>query len=140
MAIRLHKEALLETKRIRSGYGDEMEVFDVTDIDIREIIKLAYENSNPLGKGWIHFIPGQLTDEEVDEIIEKQSASIFAVSIDYIKGRSVKLTIHNVTKVKREHGLYPEGMERFIPIDWFDHTTEQLEYILDKAVKNEEGN
>ena len=66
-------------------------MIDVTDIDKRTLIKEAYSLSVPQGRGLLHYDSAPLTDEEADEILEAQTRDGLIFSMDYVKGRAVKM-------------------------------------------------
>jgi|SRR5882762_6893106 len=107
-------------------------MIDVTNVDLKEFIKEAYNLSKPVGLGFLHFQPGDLEDADVEKILNKQSVNKDGecLSMDYINGRSCKMHIFN----KDGH--------LFIHDNWYDHTENQLKELLQKfglqeAVKEE---
>jgi hypothetical protein len=70
--------------------------------------------------GHLHFQPGDLTDKEIAAIIERFATSTFtAVGMDYVKGRSVKMTVR-----KDKDGRH------FISNRWYDHGDSALRQFL----------
>lgn len=53
-----------------------------------QIAVLAFEASNPVGMGFLHFVPG-CDDNQKAEI--KQSVGEFGLNFDYFQGRMMKL-------------------------------------------------
>jgi hypothetical protein len=51
-----------------------------------DVLRALYDNSRPLGLGFLHFIPGPMSREEAESIVEKNPSLCF----DYVKGRVVK--------------------------------------------------
>lgn len=101
-------------------------MIDVSDINLASLIGAAYARSRPQGMGHYHFQPGPLPQEELEKILahrrfntERQKGS---VSMDYVLGRAVKLTVH----------LVGDGADakRFIPARWFDHSDHDLISLL----------
>lgn len=94
-------------------------MIDITNCNLRELVQAAYELSVPQGLGFMHFRPSPLTEEEISGILTRhEHDNICAVSMDYIHGRSVKLTVY-----KKEDRLW-------IDHEWYDHTTEDLNLLL----------
>lgn len=93
------------------------QMIDVTDVPLRELVKAAYNPSRAQGLGAFHYMPGGLSDEEVDRIIDGGRESI-PISIDYVKGRSCKFTVFG-----------HEG-RRYIRHYWYDHSDDQLRDLL----------
>ena len=87
---------------------------DVSHLDVRKLVRAAYDNSRPQGLGFLHAKDGTLTDEEVDEIVQSDGTA----SMDYVNGRSCKFHI------------YADGDQRYINKSWYDHTDEQLQTVL----------
>lgn len=88
----------------------------VTEANLIELIKKAYELSVPLGMGFFHFTEGSLTDEEAKAMIVDDS--FCPISLDYIRGRSCKMNV------------YKKEGELIIRAPWYDHTTKALKELL----------
>jgi len=102
----------------------EMEI-DITGINLIEFIKEVYRLSVPAGMGWLHFIEGELTDEEAKEILDIwKKDKQFALDMDYIGGRACKMIVF-----RKDRG----GKEIFIHSPWHDHTDIQLAKLLKAA-------
>lgn len=86
---------------------------DVTDIDPRLMIQTAYNGSRPQGLGLLHYVPGDLDEATLDEIMERAEKDDPRghVHIDYLRGRSMKFHIWN----DRDAG------RRYFNLDWYDH-------------------
>ena len=98
-------------------------MINVTKAKIIEIVKVAYDLSAPQGMGFVHFQEGGLTDEEAEAIINRcKNSPYYAVDMDYIKGRAVKLAVAK------------EGDKLFIPDSWYDHSEEQLQELLRRVL------
>lgn len=92
---------------------------NITGVNLIEFVKEVYRLSAPAGLGWLHFIKGELTDEEAKKILDIwKNDRQFALEMDYIKGRACKMAVSR--KVKN---LY-------IRSPWYDHTDMQLEKLL----------
>ncbi len=92
-------------------------MIDVTNVDMVEFVKAVYDLSQPQGMGFLHFTPTPLTDAEAKGIIQKDGT----VNMDYIKGRSCKMS------VRLENG------KKYIWDTWYDHTNEQLAQLLERV-------
>jgi hypothetical protein len=92
-------------------------MIDVTDIDLRALVKNAYAYSRPQGLGFLHSQSGPLDEATVDEILAC-GCEQYPVDMDYIKGRAVKLTVFN------------KGGKLWITDRWYDHTEHQLKDML----------
>lgn len=99
---------------------------EITGCDLRALVRKAYELSSPRDLGFLHFQPGPLADEQVEHIVSYEQrvrpASHIALSMDYVNGRAVKLTVF-----KHAGCLY-------IPPRWYDHTAEEHAQLVE-AVK-----
>ena len=92
---------------------------DITGIDLRKLVKEAYNLSQPQGLGFIHFQPGPLPEEDVNEILSRfEDDERYAVSMDYVRGRAVKLHV------------WQEGDRLFTDARWYDHSDAQLRLLL----------
>ncbi len=101
---------------------EEYNMIDVTDCDLRVLVKEAYNLSVPMGMGFLHYTPAELTDDEVNELIDMDPHNQWPVHLDYVKGRAVKF------------GVKREGDRLVIPRDdWYDHTPDQLQELLKRA-------
>ena len=96
---------------------------EITGAPLETIVRAAYAPSTPRGLGHLHFQDGDLTDDEVSEIVGRfASSSMTAVGMDYVKGRSVKMTVR-----KDADGRL------WIKNRWYDHGDGQLRSFL-KAI------
>mgnify|MGYP000268076861 CR=1 FL=1 len=95
------------------------DMIEVTKEQIPALIKGAYDLSEPVGMGALHFTPEPLTDEEVKDLINEDST----VHMDYVKGRQCKFSVF---KDKDTDKFY-------IRNKWFDHSDMQLEALLKMA-------
>jgi len=95
---------------------------DVTGIDLIKFIREVYKLSIPAGLGRLHFIEGDLTDEEAKEISDIwKNDKQFALEMDYIKGRACKMAV------------FRDRNRIYIRSPWYDHTDMRLTMLL-KAV------
>jgi hypothetical protein len=58
---------------------------DITGLDKAAVLAALYNNSKPLGMGYRHFDPADMTTEQARAILEKQT------NFDYLKGRVMKI-------------------------------------------------
>lgn len=79
------------------------------DTDLSDLLRRAFDMSRPQGLGYLHHRPEPLTDAEADLCFE---GGPVAASADYIRGRSVKLTVW-----RRKDA---PGYE--VHDHWFDHS------------------
>lgn len=56
-------------------------------MDKAEVLAALYNNSQPLGMGFIHYTPEDMTKEEAAKILATQT------SFDYLKGRVMKIDL-----------------------------------------------
>lgn len=97
-------------------------MIDLTGVDLVDLVKAAYDLSVPQGMGVIHFTPEALTDEEASVLLSRESGSrSVALSLDYVKGRAVKLTV------------WRDGETLTTRDEWFDHSPEQFRELLDRV-------
>ena len=91
-------------------------MIDITGIDLVKAVQEAYALSSPQGLGYLHYQEGGLTEDEAREFVHEDNRC--PVSLDYVKGRSCKVTVF-----KREGKL-------FIRSAWYDHSEAQLKELL----------
>jgi len=92
-------------------------MIDVTGVPLKSLIAAAYGLSVPQGLGILHFKPGSLSDEEVDEILRMGTPRI-PVSMDYVKGRACKFTV------------FANDGKHYINNRWYDHSDVVLGVLL----------
>jgi hypothetical protein len=97
-------------------------MIEITGVDLRELVKAAYDLSQPQGLGFIHYIPGPLSDKEADEIIKSSERGEIAVCMDYVKGRAVKMAAR-----QKDGKLYIDN-------SWFDHPPAQFVALLKRIM------
>lgn len=91
------------------------------DTDLRALVSRAFDMSNPQGMGYLHHKPGPITEEEINSVLQDSNKpGELAVRADYIRGRSVKLTVW-----KDEDGKY-----LIYGPDWLDHSPEDLNELV----------
>lgn len=100
---------------------------DVTDADLRLLVRTAYDLSSPQGLGFLHFKPEPLTDKEVDHIITRNISGWCVVSMDYVNGRACKF------------GVFKMDERLYIKDRWFDHTKEQLAELCRRCGVSEQN-
>lgn len=89
---------------------------------LKEAVKKAYELSQPVGMGILHYREGPLTDEEAQGLIDLCKGShMKLVRMDYVHGRCCKLTIY---RHPTDESL------ALIVAYWQDHTDSQLAELL----------
>ena len=117
--------------------GYTFELVDLTGVDMPRLVARAYDLSVPLGMGYLHFTPEPLTEEEVESLLADGTElpyilpKDYVLNLDYVKGRSVKL---RVLRTDRVSFPVPEGCQMWMYADWFDHSREQLEDLLEFAM------
>lgn len=100
-------------------------MIDITGVDLRKFVKEVYDLSKPQGLGFLHFKDEPLTDAEVDEIISGEGSFIrssVALGMDYINGRSCKMTVRKA-----------EGGRLEINDRWYDHSDAALSELLKRV-------
>lgn len=95
---------------------------EVTEIDPRLLVQVAFSGSRPQGLGFIHHRPGGLDEETLNEIIErsKEARVPGEIDLDYVHGRSMKFHV----RVDAETG------KRYIDLDWYDHSREATKHLV----------
>jgi len=102
---------------------DTSDMIEITGASLREIVKAAYSLSQPRGLGFLHFTPGDMSDEQAAEIVSMQHRDPrIALNLDYVGGRAVKLTVWRDT----ENRLWTARK-------WYDHSAQDLRDLL-KAI------
>lgn len=100
---------------------------DITKADLIEVVKAAYDLSNPVGMGILHYTEEPLSDEEAKQLIDEGSRGKFSpcVSMDYVKGRCCKFSVWHI-----------DG-KLYIRKDWYDHTKADVDKLLEMVGLNE---
>jgi hypothetical protein len=95
---------------------------EITGVDLVALVQRAYDLSTPVGLGRLQYVPGPLSREDAACLVQEHATRArFAVSLDYVRGRAVKLDVW------RADGA-PERL--FLPPEWYDHTDEQRARLL----------
>lgn len=88
----------------------------ISEDSLDPLVRNAYALSSPQGLGFLHAEKGEIDDETVRDILECNEGPFNRVSMDYVKGRAIKL---NVFRDKVRDTLYMEA-DRERP--WYDHS------------------
>ena len=91
---------------------------DITGVMLPEFVKAVYNISGPQGLGILHYTPEELTNDEVNEVLDATWFGSVALNMDYVKGRACKMVVF-----KDEDSIY-------INYPWFDHTHEDFVSLL----------
>lgn len=93
---------------------------DVTEIDPRLLVQVAYSGSRPQGLGYLHAKGGGLDEETLNAIIARSEGEYRKgeINLDYVHGRSMKF------HVRFENG------RRYLDLDWYDHGREATKRLL----------
>lgn len=99
-----------------------MNRIDTTGVDLKDLIRHVYDLSLPQGLGFLHYQSGSLTDDEIQQVLDRQEKEKLpghvALYLDYIKGRSCKMLV------------FRDGDNLFIHDQWMDHYDTDLEKLL----------
>jgi len=93
-------------------------MIDLTGVNLVALVKQAYALSQPRGLGRLAYEPDVLSDADAQALIDRSQSASIAVSLDYVKGRGVKLVVF-----RRDGRLEIQDA-------WYDHTTAQLTALL----------
>lgn len=101
---------------------DTRDLIEVTEVDSRLIIQVAYSGSRPQGLGFLHVRPGGLDEKTLNEIIARSHTEIRKgeVHLDYLHGRSMQFHI----RVDSETG------KKYVGLDWYDHSREATKHLV----------
>jgi hypothetical protein len=77
------------------------------NVDLVKLVQAAYQLSMPQGLGFLHYQAGGLTDDEAKAFIKDGRTPVY---LDYVKGRSCKLSVS-----RDEDGMLYVGDK------WYDH-------------------
>jgi|HubBroStandDraft_6_1064221.scaffolds.fasta_scaffold248888_1 hypothetical protein len=94
---------------------------DVTEIDPRLLVQVAYSGSRPQGLGFLHARPGGLDEATLNAIMEDAEKSFprpGEINLDYLHGRSMKFHVRVVDERK------------YIDLDWYDHGREATKHLV----------
>ncbi len=99
-------------------------MINVTDVPLEELAKAAYSLSVPVGMGMLHFVEGELSDQDAKELVDSYALNTrIALSMDYVKGRCCKF---HVRRNKEDSTLW-------IDDKWYDHSDGQLQKLLERT-------
>lgn len=93
-------------------------MINCTKVDLVKLAQEAYRLSKAQGLGFLHFTSEPLSKEEAEQYMHKDD-KFMRLSMDYVHGRAVKLTVR-----KEKDG------ELSLPDSWYDHTNEQYKELL----------
>jgi len=62
-------------------------MIDIKGLNKAEVLAALYNNSKPLGLGFLHFDPTNMTVEEAENILKETT------DFDYLKGRVMKVNL-----------------------------------------------
>jgi hypothetical protein len=60
---------------------------DISGLEKWAVLKVLYDRTNPQGMGFLHFVEGDMSEEEARAIVER------TLVFDYLKGRVMKVDI-----------------------------------------------
>ncbi len=64
-----------------------MSKINIKGLEKWEVFKALYDNAQPLGMGWLQFVPGNISEEEAKQAVEQY------IYFDYYRGRVMKVDI-----------------------------------------------
>lgn len=64
----------------------------IAGLDKALVLAALYNNSKPLGMGYLHFTPQPMTKDEAEAILADSASKYF----DYLKGRVMKIKLEGV--------------------------------------------
>lgn len=91
----------------------------VTGTSLEALVKAAYALSHPIGLGYLHARPGELSDADAAEIVAYGVGKRNAVYMDYVHGRCCKFYVYRDV----------QG-DLWINKNWYDHSQSQLQQLL----------
>jgi len=94
-------------------------IIDVSEVNLIELVKEAYNLSVPVGLGFLHYTPEPLTSQEAANLINLNEK--YVVSLDYVNGRAVKF------------GVFKHENKFYIKNHWYDHTKQNLQDLLERV-------
>lgn len=107
-------------------FGDSTRYIEITGVDLELFVKEAYDLSRPQGMGFLHYTPGPLPQDIVEDLLSMKWSGHVKIDIDYVLGRAVKMAV------------WEEDDRMFIRSDWFDHSEYALRELLHRVgVKHE---
>lgn len=75
-----------------------MQKLDISKVSKARLLAALYNNSKPLGLGFLHYTPEHMTEEQAAELLQNQTY------FDYLKGRVMKVDLSG-------DELYPGGYD-----------------------------
>lgn len=79
-------------------------MINISDLDKAEVLCALYNQARPLGMGFLHYIPGDLSLEEARKLLTQQTY------FDYLKGRVMKVDLRSgaldVRLYERDNGPF----------------------------------
>jgi len=91
---------------------------NISHLSKAEVLRRLYNASHPLGMGYLHFTPEDMTLEEAEDIIENMDSK--KLYFDYLNGRVMKVNITG-------DSVDPWGYDR-------DHGEGALEKLIEDSV------
>ena len=95
-------------------------MIEIKEHQIKELVKAAYNMSSPVGMGFLHATPADMTDEEAEALIDMDSERR-VVGMDYVKGRQCKFSI-----LKLDGKFAVQGA-------WYDHSDREYAILLNSV-------
>lgn len=65
-------------------------MIDISGLEKAAVLAALYNASQPLGMGFLHFTPEDMTENEAQTIIDERAPSLY---FDYLKGRVMKVDL-----------------------------------------------
>jgi len=97
-------------------------MIEVKELDLVKFTQDAYELSTPQGMGFFQAKEGGLDQTDAEEAVNSyKNDTRIALSLDYLHGRSCKMTIH-----RTEDGGYK------LNDSWYDHSESQYDELLSR--------
>ena len=100
--------------------------FRIPDNRLNATVRAAYDLSRPQGMGYLHFDEKPMTKGQAEQVIASSQRGN-RVSLDYVSGRAVKLSIF-----RDDAGWFLEDNGR-----WFDHSASAWVSLKDAALSTE---
>ena len=93
-------------------------MIDITGVDLVRFVKEVYALSVSQGMGFLHARPGNMSNEDVVALVNREKTPDVALDLDYVQGRACKMTV------------FRNGDRLEIDDKWFDHTDAELAELL----------
>jgi len=72
-------------------------MIDISKMDKADVLAALYNNSRPLGMGYLHFDPTPMTRDEASVLLKEQEHTTYnggkSIYFDYLKGRVMKVEL-----------------------------------------------